>query len=365
MKAAVLYGPNNLRIEDIELSPKKVTGKYITLKVNASAICGYDVRVFRYGHKKVTFPIILGHEFCGQILEAITIFENDMYNNIYKYKNIKSGTRVVVSPVIPCFICWYCHNKLYNLCSNLKEIGSSINGGFAEYIKIPKKVIHIGSIIPIPDNLSDEEAALLEPLSCCLNGFSKIVSIIKEISFAVIIGDGPIGLLHLQLAKNVYCIKKTFVIGKIPLRLKKALDMGADEALLLDDYNNIDDLRNHILDLTDGIGANLVIISTSNPDSLRIAHKISSKNSVINLFTDIVKENTKNLDLSWLHYNQISLIGSFSSTPNMLLEASRLVTNKKINLSKLITHRFSLYDIKDALFVAENYCGLRAVINKF
>ncbi|MGI9012228.1 MAG: alcohol dehydrogenase catalytic domain-containing protein [Nitrososphaeraceae archaeon] len=365
MKAAVLYGPNNLSIEDIE-SPKNVTEKYLTLKVNTSAICGYDVRVFRYGHKKVRFPIILGHEFCGQILEAITIFENDITNNnIYKYKEIKSGTRVVVSPVIPCFTCWYCHNKLYNLCNNLKEIGSSINGGFAEYIKIPKKVIQIGSIIPVPDNLSDEEAALLEPLSCCLNGFSKVASIIKEISFVVIIGDGPIGLLHLQLAKNVYCIKKTFVIGRIPLRLEKALDMGADKALLLDDYDNIDDLRNHILDLTDGIGANLVIIATSNPDSLHIACKISSKNSIINLFTDIVRENTEKLDLSWLHYNQISLIGSFSSTPNMLFEASRLAANKKINLSKLISHRFSLYDIKDALSVAENYYGLRAIINKF
>ena len=76
-------------------------------------------------------------------------------------------------------------------------------------------------------------------------------------------------------------------------------------------------------------------------------------------------ENTQKLDLSWFHYNQISLIGSFSSTPNMLLEASRLASNKKVNLSKLITHRFLLHDIKDALSVAENYCGLRAIINKF
>lgn len=365
MKAAVLYGPNNLIIEDIEENYENVTDKYITLKVKASAICGYDVRVFRYGHKKVTFPIILGHEFCRQILEPIIIFENDINKNIYNYKEIKAGTRVVVSPVIPCFTCWYCLNKLYNLCNNLKEIGSSINGGFAEYIKIPKKVIQIGSIIPVPDKLSDEEAALLEPLSCCLNGFSKVVSILKEISFAVIIGDGPIGLLHLQLAKNVYCIKKTFVIGRIPLRLKKAEEMGADETLLLDDYNNIDDLRKQILDLTDGIGANLVIIATSNPDSLQIAYKVSSKNSIINLFTDIVKENTQKLDLSWFHYNQISLLGSFSSIPNMLLKASRLATNKKVNLSTLITHRFSLHDIRDAFSVAENYSGLRAIINKF
>lgn len=91
------------------------------------------------------------------------------------------------------------------------------------------------------------------------------------------------------------------------MRLKKAEELGADETLLLDDYNNIDDLRKHILDLTDGISANLVIIATNNPDSLQIAYKVSSKNSIINLFTDIVKENTQKLDLSWFHYNQISL----------------------------------------------------------
>ncbi|MGI9010843.1 MAG: alcohol dehydrogenase catalytic domain-containing protein [Nitrososphaeraceae archaeon] len=365
MKAAVLYSPNNLCIEEINNS-KNITEKFIMLKVNVSAICGYDVAVFRYGHKKVTLPIILGHEFCAQTLETITLSKNDANDSIYKYKEITSGTRVVVSPVIPCFICRYCHNKMYNLCVNLKEIGSSINGGFAEYIKIPKKIIQIGGIVPVPDNLSDEEAALLEPLACCLNGFSKINYSMKEISCAVIIGDGPIGLLHLQLSKNVYCIKKTFVIGRIPLRLKKALDMGADKALLLDDYDNIDELKSHIFDLTDGIGANLVIIATSNPDSLRIAYKISSKNSIINLFTDIVKESTtEKLDLRWLHYNQISLIGSFSSTPNMLFEASRLASNKKVDLSKIISHRFSLDNIKDALTVAENYYGLRAIINKF
>ncbi len=91
---------------------------------------------------------------------------------------IKEGSRVAVCPVIPCLNCRYCYNKQYNLCINLKEIGSTVNGGFAEYVKIPKNVIQIGGLVSVPDNLSNEEAALLEPLACCLNAFSHIGQII-------------------------------------------------------------------------------------------------------------------------------------------------------------------------------------------
>jgi L-iditol 2-dehydrogenase len=133
-----------------------------------------------------------------------------------------SSTRVVVSPVVPCLNCYYCNNnKQYNLCINLKEIGSSINGGFAEYIKVPKEILQIGGLIPVPDNLSDEEATLLEPLTCCLNGFSHMgmntdmhTVTKKEGTFSVVIlGDGPIGLLHLQLSKLLFPYAQTIVVG--------------------------------------------------------------------------------------------------------------------------------------------------------
>ena len=365
MNAAVFYSPNNLSVQEIQF-PTNQDEKGVMLKVNACAVCGYDVRVFRNGHSKVTPPIILGHELCGEILKTITT--TTASNDI-----IKEGSRVAVCPVIPCLNCRYCYNKQYNLCINLKEIGSTVDGGFAEYVKIPKNIIQIGGLVSVPDNLSNEEAALLEPLACCLNAFSHIGQIItegeRERSSVVIIGDGPIGLLHLQLSKLYGA--KTIVVGKISARIQKAKSMGADEVIFADDDHQSSgkETSDNVLEFTDGIGANVVIVATSNPAALDLTMKIAAKNSIINIFAGMPKENNNNnaipIDPNWLHYNQISITGSFSSTPSMLYEAARLASTKEVDLSKIVTHRYSLSNIEEAILATEKYYGLRAVINRF
>jgi L-iditol 2-dehydrogenase len=378
MNAAVFYSPNNLGVQEIQLPTDKDEKGGVMLKVNACAVCGYDVLVFRNGHAKVTPPIILGHELCGEILETITTTTTTTTSTGI----IKEGSRVAVCPVIPCLNCRYCYNKQYNLCINLKEIGSTVDGGFAEYIKIPKNIIQIGGLVSVPDNLSNEEAALLEPLACCLNGFSHIGQITIEeedkggggqekSSSVVIIGDGPIGLLHLQLSKLYGA--KTIVVGKVSARIQKAKSMGADEVIFVDDddqNNSSKETSDDVLEFTDGIGANVVIVATSNPAALDLAIKIAAKNSRINIFAGMSKDNNNNnntirIDPNWLHYNQISITGSFSSTPSMLYEAARLASTKKIDLTKIVTHRYSLSNIEEAMLATEKYYGLRAVINRF
>ena len=364
MHAAVFYGLNNIANEEIYccndyFSRDQIEfGEGILLRVKACAVCGYDVKVYRNGHHKVTPPVVLGHEICAETDKTITIGNRT---------RIKGGSRVAVSPIIPCLNCKYCYNKQYNLCLNLKEIGSTINGGFAEFVRIPEQILKIGGLVPIPDDLSDEEAALLEPLSCCLNGFSRIGPIAKE-SIVVIIGDGPIGLLHLQLLKTLYNTR-TIVVGKIPQRIQKAKSMGADAAIVLADDNNTKDHTELNLDnVTDCIGyADIVIIATSSPKALDMAIKIAAKNSKINIFAGMPKAASPSilLDANWIHYKQISITGSFSATPAMLQEAARLVSDKQIDLSKIITHRYSLDDIQKAMLATEKYCGLRAVINRF
>jgi L-iditol 2-dehydrogenase len=377
MNAAVFYSPNNLGVQEIQLPTDKDEKGGVMLKVNACAVCGYDVLVFRNGHPKVKPPIILGHELCGEILETITTTTTST-------GIIKEGSRVAVCPVIPCLNCRYCYKKQYNLCINLKEIGSTVDGGFAEYIKIPKNIIQIGGLVSVPDNISNEEAALLEPLACCLNGFSHIGQITIEeedkggggqekSSSVVIIGDGPIGLLHLQLSKLYGA--KTIVVGKVSARIQKAKSMGADEVIFVDDddqNNSSKETSDDVLEFTDGIGANVVIVATSNPAALDLAIKIAAKNSRINIFAGMSKDNNNNnnnnairIDPNWLHYNQISITGSFSSTPCMLYEAARLASTKKIDLTKIVTHRYSLSNIEEAMLATEKYYGLRAVINRF
>src|SRR5713101_2637636 len=161
MHAAVFYGPDNIVNEEVYYNYNDKKGG-VSLRVNACTVCGYDARVYRNGHQKVTPPVILGHEICGEIDKDVVV--TNTANNVRTQTTIKAGSRVAVSPIIACLNCKYCYNKEYNLCINLKEIGSSINGGFAEYVRIPEQILRIGGIVSVPDNLSDEEAALLEPL---------------------------------------------------------------------------------------------------------------------------------------------------------------------------------------------------------
>jgi L-iditol 2-dehydrogenase len=322
------------------------------IKVNACAVCGYDARVFRNGHRKVSPPVILGHELCGEVQQDISMQD----------RTIKAGSRVALCPLIPCLDCHYCRNGDYNLCTNLKEIGSTMDGGFAQYVTVPDQIIKIGGLVVVPDNLGDEEAALLEPLACCLNSFSQVDGPACK-SPIVIMGDGPVGLLHLQLFKKLTGVPVA-VVGKISSRMQKAELMGADAVI---EYRD-SDIDRTILDVTEFTGeggAGIVVISTSNHSTFELATKIVGKNSKINIFAGMPSGQMFALDPNWLHYNQISITGTFSSTPAMLQAAARIAAEKVVDLSKIVTHQYSLAEIKEAMLATEKFYGLRAVINKF
>lgn len=345
MLAAVFYAPNNIVVQQVPVSRRKVM-----LKVSACAVCGYDARVFRNGHRKVHPPVILGHELCGEIQNDI-IARDGM--------TIKAGSRVAICPLIPCLNCPYCKIGDYNLCIKLREIGSTSDGGFAQYVTIPEQLIRMGGLMPVPDNLTDEEAALLEPLACCLNSYSRMLPVAKE-SPVVIIGDGPMGLIHLQLFKRLSS-SRVAVVGKVPLRMEKARTMGADAVFA---YSR--DIALDVLDFAGASsGAGVIVIATSNPIAFELATKVSARNSKINVFAGMPSGQTFLLDSNWLHYNQISITGTFSSTPKMLNEAARIASEKTIDLSAIVTHKYSLPEIEEAIEVTEKYHGLRAVINKF
>lgn len=344
MLAAVFHAPNNMILQQVPVARTQ-----LTLKVNACAVCGYDVRVFRHGHRKVSPPVILGHELCGEIQSEVRVDGNI----------IREGSRVALCPLLPCLNCPYCKSNDYNLCMNLREIGSTSDGGFAQYVAVPEQIIRIGGLVPVPEELTDEEAALLEPLACCMNSFSRMGPVARG-SSAVIVGDGPMALLHLQLFKRLSS-SKVAIIGRIPQRMEKARAMGADAVF---DYS-----KGTVADVLDFSstcrGAGAVVVATSNPVAFELAIKVAAKNSKINLFAGMPGSQTFVLDANWLHYNQISITGSFSSTPAMLAEAARLAAQKTIDLTAIVTHKYSLEEIEKAIHVTEKYYGLRTVINKF
>jgi L-iditol 2-dehydrogenase len=347
-RAAVFNGPRSITMERLPLAQSN-DGSAI-LKILSCAVCGYDVRVYNEGHRKVHPPIILGHEICAETMHPIS--------NLGNGNLISEGTRVAISPLVPCLNCYYCASERYNLCNNLQEIGSSVNGGFAEYIKIPLNNIIIDGIVPIPDNITNEEAALIEPLACCLSAHLRFKS--SHTDRSIIIGDGPIGLIHLQISK-LYGMK-TIVIGKIDYRMDQAKQLGADIVLL---NSNIEDSVRSIMDSTNNVGANMIIVATSNPDALDLALRIASKDSIISLFAGMPKTKILSLDPNWLHYNEISISGSFSSTPILMRKAISMVSESKINLKKIISYTYRLKNIEDAFLATEKYSSFRSIIHPY
>lgn len=372
MRAAVFHSPNNISLEERDygypLGHHQRRG--VLVRMNACAVCGYDVNVYRNGHIKVRAPVVLGHEICGELVESpsIPLSRSNPDEDAYK-DDLIEGTRVVLSPVVPCLNCMYCNTGQYNLCINLGEIGSSIDGGFAEFVRIPNNTLRIGGLIPLPNSLGNEESTLIEPLACCLNGFKRINSFVNEgmeDETFVILGDGPIGLIHLQLAKYLYGAK-VIVVGRVNHRLQAARNMGADFVIELEASKGSPTCTiKEVLDLTDGKGTSISIIATPNPEALEVAAGIASKNSIINIFAGMPRHLGFQLDPNWVHYNQIALIGSFSATPKLIHEAIALAADKRgINLSSIITHRCRLDEIYKALKITEEFLGLRVVINSF
>jgi L-iditol 2-dehydrogenase len=349
MKAAVFNKPESITLENLPVN--QTNDGSIVLKTLACAVCGYDVRVYNQGHSKVHPPIILGHEICAETTAPIRAIG-------FSGKTIPQGTRVAVSPLVPCLKCYYCNSERYNLCNNLLEIGSSLDGGFAEFIKIPLNNILINGLVPVPENISNEEAALIEPLACCLNAHARFSSIDYD-SNVIIIGDGPIGMLHLQISKLFGA--RTIMVGKIPSRIELAKQMEVDLAVLND---RMEDTRQVIMNSTNSVGGNMIIVATSNPEALDLTLSVASKDSKIILFSGMPKSKILSLDPNWIHYNQISMFGSFSATPDLIREAARLISQNKIDVKKVITNNFySLINIREAFIATEGYSGFRSVIH--
>jgi L-iditol 2-dehydrogenase len=351
MLAAVFERPNHISVSSVP-----APGGPIKLKVKASAICGYDVRVFRNGHRKVTPPVILGHEICGELSDpAVT-----------KDGRIEAGTRVAVYPQVPCLRCYYCEHQSYNLCVNLRELGSTLNGGFAEFVDIPEQLARIGGLVPIPDSLSDEEAALLEPLACSVNSLSRLDAFTEKFANdrrpIVIIGDGPLGLMHLQLFKHLSPERPVAVVGRIPSRMKIARSLSADRVV---EYTNLKSALEELATLAPVTGFGIVIVATSNPKAVELAISLAGKSSVINMFAGMPDSHQVQFASRWLHYNQVSITASFGSTPPDLSKAKDLASAGHVRLAGLVTGRFAIAEVEKAILETERYNGLRSVINKF
>ncbi|MBI5026437.1 MAG: zinc-binding dehydrogenase [Nitrospirae bacterium] len=325
MRANLLISPGVLELREIE-TPRPSEGE-ILIKIKAALTCGTDLKAFKRGHPLIPMPGVFGHEFSGVIAE-VGLRVNDF----------KKGMEVMAVHSAPCGECPFCRKGLHNLCEKIMD--TKILGAFAEYILLPPHIVR-QNVFQKPDSLSFEEAAFLEPLSCVVHGINS-VSLSGE-DTALIIGAGPIGLLHIMLLKTMGL--RVIVLGKRKERLKKAAEQGAD--LVIDaDEGNADKA---IKDFTKGLGADIVFECTGLPEVWETSIWLARKGGTVVLFGGCKEETTVVYDTKRLHYDEMTLKGIFHYTPSDVKKAYKLLCDGSIKVRGLISDSYPLDNLKTAL----------------
>ncbi len=331
MKAAVYYGPNDIRIEDKPIP--KITDDDILVKVQASSICGTDLRIYKSGHHAVNPPQIMGHENAGIIVEV--------GRNV---QNFKAGDRVAIDPIVSCGYCYYCKRGITNLCLTFKKtieaFGYFYPGGFAEYMAIPKKAILRGNVIKIPENMSFEEAAIAEPMACALNG--QLLARVGAGDTVLVVGAGPVGLMHANLSKILGATKVIISeINQNRLDIAKKLDIA--DYYINPNSNNIKDF---LMDITEGIGPDVVMIAAPSKLSQEQAVNWVACKGRICFFGGLPKnDNVACVDSNLIHYKEIYIHGSSGATTEHIKTCIELMSGKRIDGKKFITGTCSLEQI--------------------
>jgi len=314
MTAAVLYGKRDVRIEQIPI-PRVGPGE-VLLRIRAALTCGTDLKVYRQGFhaRMIVPPAVFGHELAGVVAEVGQGVDS-----------FQPGMRVVAANSAPCNKCFFCERHLANLCQDLQFI----NGAYAEFIKIPERIVRQNLLI-LPDNVGFQEAALVEPLACVLRGIEE-TGIIEGDTVAVI-GMGPVGLMFVQTLKSIGAT--VIAVGKRSGQLRLAAEMGADHVIDATRTNVVEEVRK----VTNGRrGADIVIEAVGSTETWQQAMGMVRRGGTINLFGGCPSGTQIPLDTTLIHYSEITIKASFHHTPRHIREALDVIRRGRISARMLIT----------------------------
>ncbi len=328
MKAVQYYAPNDIRYEEVKV-PELNEGE-ILVKVEAALTCGTDVKTFKRGHpvliKKV--PSGFGHEFSGVVYK---VDEN--------VSNVKVGDRVVCANSAPCGECFYCRRGEYELCENL----DLLNGAYAQYIKIPKRIVEKNTLI-LPDDLSFAKAAFTEPLSNVVHGISKTP--IQKGDTVGVVGIGPIGLMFAKLAKLKGA--RVIAMGRNPLKLKLAKEFANADIVI--DLKKYPDPAEIVMNETEeNRGLDVAIECVGLPSMWEKMFSLVRKGGYVHFFGGCASGTSVNIDTRRLHYDEVKIISSFHHTPKYFREALKMIADGKIDVEKLITRKMDMKYAKRAI----------------
>ena len=325
--AAVLYGKEHVEIEPVEV-PELGPGDLL-VRVRAALTCGTDVKVFRRGYhaKMIVPPALFGHELAGDV---VALGEGA--------RGFRIGQRVVAANSAPCMSCRYCHRGLENLCSDLLFN----NGAYAEYIRIPSRIVE-RNLYEIPAHVSYQDAALIEPLACVIRGLEE--SGVRPGDDVAIIGLGPIGSMFVRLAKAYGA--RVIAVGRRQPQLDRAVRLGADE-MVLSNGGNSDPVK-AVKDLTGGHGVDVAIEAVGVPETWEQAVQMLRRGGSVNFFGGCASGTRVSLDTSLLHYSEITCRASFHHTPAHIRKALKFVTDGHVTARDFVNHEEPLANLREVL----------------
>ena len=338
MKSAVFYGRHDLRVEESPMP--KVGPEDVLIQVKACGVCGTDVHIYEgdKGAAEVTPPTILGHEFSGVVAEV--------GENVTGYK---PGDRVCIDPNCYCGKCDFCRGGIAHFCTDMIGYGTTVNGGFAEYCSVNQRQVY-----KLGDHTTFEQGAMTEPVACCLHGIDRAQ--IRTGDTVLVIGGGAIGLLMVQLAK-LSGASQVLLSEPVQTRREIGLQLGANAAI--DPIH--EDLTARIRALTGMDGVDVVIECVGNTIATAQALSATKRGTTVLLFSVPKSGTTHPLSLEDVYQKELTIVGSIIN-PDTHQRAVDLINRGRIQLAPILTHRFPIERLKDAILMQMSSESLKVLV---
>ena len=344
MKAALFQGPGDLHVIDVD-SPSAAPDE-LKIRVESCATCGTDAKIFGHGHPRLNPPQIIGHEIAGEIIEVGK--DTSGYS---------LGDRVQIIAAVPCEECWACKAGKQGICINQTSMGYQYPGGFAEEMIVPATVLKANGVNIIPGDLSFDEASVTEPLACALNA-QRLIHV-GEGDTVLVMGAGPIGCLHVRLARALGA-KKVMLADVNGGRLHLSADVVKPDRAI--DMSS-EDLAAIVLEETEGIGPNVIITAAPAGVAQEQAIAMAAPGGRVSFFGGLPKDKPLiTVDSNVVHYKELILAGANGSSPAQNAEALALIASGKVPVADLITHRLPLSQVEDAIHAVTSGEAIKVVI---
>ena len=328
MKAAVLYGKEDVRVE--EIAPAELKPGEVRIQIKAALTCGTDLKVFKRGYhaRMIVPPAVFGHELAGVISEVSAGARPEVPDSAHP-RTWQVGDRVVVANSAPCGTCFYCRRNQDHLCDDLLFL----NGAYAESIVVPARLVS-KNLLHLQDQTPFHEAALVEPLACVVQGIEE--SKLEPQDRVLVLGSGPIGLMFVALAKHAGC--RVTLAGRGAKRIQTARTLGAEVV----DVTGQSDLCKA---LTPNPGFDVVIEAVGKPETWEAAVRLVRKGGKVNFFGGCPSGSTVTLDTGLIHYSNLTLLASFHHSPRAIRNALGLIESRVVRSENFIDGHWPLSDL--------------------